>query len=110
MADQNITQIERQIRKNMDDAADLRRQAQNERARANQTDQAEYHNTQAMNLEQKADELEGQVPEMESQKNALQQRLTELQQQKEQIERETSDKLMAIEREANQISGTSLGF
>jgi chromosome segregation ATPase len=110
MADQNITQIERQIRKLMDDAADLRRQAQTERDRANQTDQAEYHNNQAMNLDQRADELESQVPEMESQKNTMQQRLEELRQEKERIDRETSDKLMAIEREANQISGSTFGF
>jgi chromosome segregation ATPase len=110
MADQSITQIERQIRKMMDDAGDLRRQAQTERDRANQTDQTEYHNNQAMNLDQRADEMESQVPELESQKNMLQQRLEQLRQEKERIDRETSDKLMAIEREANQISGSTFSF
>ena len=110
MAEFNITQIDRQIRKNAEDAADLRRQAQTERDRARQTEQADFHDNEARRLEERAEALEAENPQLESQRADAEQRANDLQQQREQINRELTDKLATIDKEIERIRGSTLAF
>jgi chromosome segregation ATPase len=114
--DDNLKHLERSLRKHQEDAAGARRQAEAERDRAQQfiadgnDGQAQYHNRAAERLEEQANELENEMPQIESLMATKQKRIDDLQAQRDQLTRESTDRITAIDRELNQLRGSTFSF
>lgn len=105
----NLRFIQKQIEKNRIEAEAARRQATIEINLANgyaepdqQTDK-DYHNTQALRFEAKANELEGEADALEPKKIEIESRINELKSERDAINRQTLDRTVEIDKELTRI-------
>lgn len=114
--DPDIKHLDRHLRKNQEDAAAARKQAEMERDRAQQfiqsgnDGQAQSHTREAEKLENRAMELENEMPSLEAAKSTMEKRINDLQQQRDQLTRESTDRITAIDKELAQLKGSTFSF
>lgn len=105
----NLRFIQKQIEKNRIEAEAARRQATIEINLANgytdpeQQGDKDYHNTQAIRFEAKANQLEGEADELEPKKLEIESRINELKAERETINRQTLDRTVEIDKELARI-------
>ena len=105
----NLKFIQKQIEKNRIEAEAARRQATIEISLANgytdpnQQNDKDYHNTQALRFEAKANELEGEADALEPKKVEIELRINELKTERDTINRQTLDRTVEIDKELARI-------
>jgi len=109
---ESIRFYEKEIEKAQANAHGARQQAEAERAKAAQYDDAtqpgqkDFHFQQADMLDQRAQEFEQAIPDLESQIAKTEARINELKTERETINRETLEKTIAIDKELAQLQGS----
>ena len=107
----SLRYIAKQIDRDQINAQTARQQAQTERDQTGRDEAAgresdkDYHNQQAQQFDDRADQLEAEAQQLESQKAEVEARVNELKTQRETLNRETLEKIMAIDKELAQLQG-----
>lgn len=108
----NLKSIQRQIDRDHENAATARQQAEAERAKANMYDtegrigDKDFHQQQAQQFDDQAEQLENEASELEPKKAEMEARIAELKTQRETINRETLEKITAIDKELVSLQGS----
>ena len=108
----NLKYLEKEIQKAQSNAQGARQQAEAERFRAAQyeSDHREGDSTIHMQgaevLEQRANELDNELQQLEARRAQVEARVTELKAQRETLNRETLEKVTAIDKELAALQGS----
>jgi chromosome segregation ATPase len=108
----NLKYLEKEIQKAQSNAQGARQQAEAERFRASQYESehregdSTLHMQGAEVLEQRANEHDSELQQLEARKAQVEARIAELKTQRETLNRETLDKVMAIDKELAALQGS----
>lgn len=108
----NLKYIQKQIEKDQIEAQSNRRQADAERNKASIYDtegrlgDKDLHEQQAKQLDDKADQLDAEIKALEPKKAKIEARIAELKGQRETLNRETLEKITAIDKELVALQGS----
>lgn len=112
MAD--LSHISKQIHSDQARIDEARRQADNRRMMADQKRQEgsanspDYYEQEALRFDQQANELEDEIEQLTTEKERAEQRIADLEAQKAQISQEHNTRIAQIDKELNDLRGSSL--
>lgn len=113
MNNEDLSHINKQIQKNVDDIEAKRRQADNYRMVSDQkhgtgSADGDYYEKEADNLEEQADELETENEQLQVEKERREKRIAILEEQKASIGQESAERLRRIDQEIATLRGSEL--
>jgi len=108
----SLKQIMNQIEKIQINTQAIRQQAQTERDLANRIgsearpDEKDYHNLQAEKFDAQAQQFDTELEQLEARRTEVEARINELKEQRETLNRETLEKVTAIDKELTDLQGS----
>jgi len=111
--DIDLSHIDKQIQDNQANAAEARKQANNQRVvadqkrRAGDVTNAGYYEQEAVRFDQKALAFENENNDLQASRQSTQAHITELEAERNQINTDNAARLTAIDQELTRLRGTS---
>ena len=112
--DFDLSHINRQIQKNTADIVAARRQAQNQRAVADQHNRegdhsaAAYYEKEATRFDHEADQLENANDQLQAAQQRTEQRIADLERQRAQVSPDHASRLAQLDKELAQLRGSGM--